>query len=119
MRAVVDDIEGGQGLQGRRLPVTVEWDDAAPVTRPDLQAAMTRSAGVLRTASSLGEADGVARRGVGGDGIDGNELRNLSTVAQALIAAALAREESRGAHTRTDFPDTRDDLRLRFVIVAS
>ena len=32
-----------------------------------------------------------------------------------LCAAALAREESRGAHTRTDFDATRDDLRLRLV----
>jgi succinate dehydrogenase/fumarate reductase flavoprotein subunit len=47
--------------------------------------------------------------------VDGNELRNLATVAQALIAAAIAREESRGAHTRTDFPATSDRFRLRLV----
>jgi L-aspartate oxidase len=116
MRAVVDDVEGGTGLPGRRLPLTIEWDDAAPVTREELQAAMTRSAGVLRTASSLDEAGAVARRAVGGEGVDGKELRNLATVAQALIAAAIAREESRGAHTRTDFPDTREEFKLRLVI---
>ncbi len=76
---------------------------------------MTRLAGVLRTASSLDEAGAVARRAVGGDGVDGNELRNLAAVGQALIGAAIAREESRGAHTRIDFPDTSDDFRLRFV----
>jgi succinate dehydrogenase/fumarate reductase flavoprotein subunit len=44
-------------------------------------------------------------------------LRNLATVADALIAAATAREESRGAHTRVDFPE-RDDRgwRARAVI---
>jgi L-aspartate oxidase len=115
MRAVLGDIEGGTGLPGRRLPVAIDWDDGAPLTRPELQSAMTRSAGVLRSASSLAEAAALARRAVGGDGVDGNELRNLATVAQALIAAAIAREESRGAHTRTDFPATSDRFRLRLV----
>jgi L-aspartate oxidase len=115
MRAVLGDIEGGTGLPGRRLPVAIDWDDRAPLTRPELQSAMTRSAGVLRSASSLAEAAALARRAVGGDGVDGNELRNLATVAQALIAAAIAREESRGAHTRTDFPATSDRFRLRLV----
>ncbi len=32
-------------------------------------------------------------------------------VAQAIVNAALAREESRGAHQRTDFP-ARDDQRF-------
>jgi L-aspartate oxidase len=33
------------------------------------------------------------------------ELRNLHTVAELIVASALAREESRGAHARTDFPE--------------
>jgi L-aspartate oxidase len=32
------------------------------------------------------------------------EARNLLTVAEAMVACALAREESRGAHCRLDFP---------------
>ncbi|HEX9199885.1 MAG TPA: L-aspartate oxidase, partial [Acidobacteriaceae bacterium] len=32
------------------------------------------------------------------------EARNLHTVAGAMVQAALGREESRGAHFRTDFP---------------
>jgi len=35
----------------------------------------------------------------------GWELQNMLTVARLMITAALAREESRGVHCRTDFPD--------------
>ena len=34
------------------------------------------------------------------------EDRNLLELARIVAAAALAREESRGAHDRTDFPET-------------
>jgi L-aspartate oxidase len=33
------------------------------------------------------------------------EARNMALAARAIVAAALAREESRGAHYRSDFPD--------------
>jgi L-aspartate oxidase len=39
------------------------------------------------------------------------EARNLVAVAEAMAAGALFREESRGAHFRTDFPET-DDARF-------
>ena len=42
--------------------------------------------------------------------------RNLTTVARLIAAAALRREESRGAHFRADFPE-RDDRRWRIHIV--
>jgi L-aspartate oxidase len=38
----------------------------------------------------------------------GWELQNLLTVAYAMIGSALQREESRGVHGRSDFPE-RDD----------
>ena len=37
-------------------------------------------------------------------------------LARAAVACALAREESRGAHWRQDFPDTRDEY-LRTTVV--
>ncbi len=42
------------------------------------------------------------------DGKAGWELQNLLTIARLMIASALAREESRGTHFRSDFP-ARDD----------
>jgi L-aspartate oxidase len=113
MRAV---LGAGEGIAGRRLELDLTWDEPASVTLDELQASMTRLAAVLRSADSLDEARAIARRGRGGDDVKGYELRNLSTVAQALIASALAREESRGAHIRIDNPDTDEALRLRFVV---
>jgi L-aspartate oxidase len=39
------------------------------------------------------------------------EARSLARVAGAIVVCALAREESRGAHYRNDFPQ-RDDVRF-------
>ena len=100
MRAVL----GTGGIAGRSIGFELGWDERTPASRDDLQSAMTRLAGVLRSATSLGEARAVARRALGGDDVGGQELRNLGTVAQAVITAALAREESRGSHTRHRSP---------------
>ena len=43
--------------------------------------------------------------------IDLLELRNGLLAAEAVALAALHREESRGAHQRTDHPQTKDHLR--------
>jgi succinate dehydrogenase/fumarate reductase flavoprotein subunit len=45
------------------------------------------------------------------------DLANQLTVARTIVASALAREESRGAHFRADFPDSDDDNWLRNTIV--
>jgi L-aspartate oxidase len=92
-----------------------------PKGRERLQRAMTDGAGVLRDASSLaGAAETVAllTSGVSTPGDrrpDGWELANLLSVADALLVAATARTESRGAHTRTDFPLTDPAQRVRLV----
>jgi L-aspartate oxidase len=40
---------------------------------------------------------------------DGWELQNMLTVASLMVEGALDREESRGVHLRTDFPQTDDE----------
>jgi len=80
-----------------------------------LQRAMTEGAGVVRSAASLAGAAAevaslaslaslVARSGPVRDRAAG-ELANLTTTAAALLAAAATRVETRGAHSRSDFPD--------------
>ena len=106
MRAV-----GGDG--GRRLEVVLAAPHAEGPGRAELQRAMTQGAGVLRDAGSLEHtAKVLASIGAAGDA----ELANLVTVGQVLVAAALARQESRGNHWRSDFPDTRDAFRVRLVV---
>jgi succinate dehydrogenase/fumarate reductase flavoprotein subunit len=44
------------------------------------------------------------------------DLVNQLQVAHSMVASALMREESRGAHYRDDFPERRDDEWLRYVV---
>jgi succinate dehydrogenase / fumarate reductase flavoprotein subunit len=44
------------------------------------------------------------------------ELENLMPIARATLVSALAREESRGAHSRQDFPERDDDHWLRHTL---
>ena len=71
-------------------------------TREDLQRVMTRDAGVLRDGGSLTRAHDALESMQPTD----REVANLLVVSRALVDAALAREESRGTHTRLDFPET-------------
>jgi succinate dehydrogenase/fumarate reductase flavoprotein subunit len=74
---------------------------------------MTDEVGVLRSRESLDRAHAILAAAPScGD----RELANLTTLGRAVIAAALARTESRGAHSRMDFPE-RDDAQRRRVIV--
>lgn len=89
--------------------------------RGDLQRTMTATAGVLRSAQSLppagwAAASVLAQVRAAPLAPEVIEVRNLATVADAMVRAALTREESRGAHTRIDFPE-RDDDRFRCRIV--
>jgi L-aspartate oxidase len=116
LRAVLQPGASKPGdIAAEWLPTRVrpQGDDPAdPVKdRELLQRAMTRGAGVVRSAASLGAAADEVAQLTPGPG----ELANLVAVAEALIAAATAREESRGGHRREDFPATSEAFSHRFV----
>jgi L-aspartate oxidase len=94
-------------------------NDAAKA-REGLQRAMTEGAGVVRTEASLVTA-GAAAAAAGAsvadaEGVAAAEVRNLATVAGAVVAAATARTESRGCHWRVDFPEEDAAQRRRLVL---
>jgi L-aspartate oxidase len=96
--------------------VRVDPDATLDVTksRERLQRAMSAGAGVVRDAASLAGA-GAVISDIGSEGVPPGELANLLVVARALVAAALAREESRGGHRRSDFPATSEAFSHRFL----
>ena len=89
--------------------------------RSALQETMSAFSGMNRSAGGLGEAAEI----VGGltRMLDVSlrrtielEVQNMVTVATLIVHAALAREETRGAHSRVDFPERDDESFLgRFV----
>jgi L-aspartate oxidase len=85
--------------------------------RHRLQQAMTAGAGVVRSAESLAAVRAVVEDvAVPGGGPAPWELANLVEVARAVLTAASARRESRGAHSRSDFPREDPALRCRLAL---
>jgi succinate dehydrogenase/fumarate reductase flavoprotein subunit len=93
------------------------FNHAAEIAK--LQAVMNRDVGPLRSRSGLERAlthitelkrECAAlpppRAGLDPEWLDLHDLRNMRLVAECIARAALAREESRGAHQRQDFPET-------------
>jgi L-aspartate oxidase len=114
-RRIADDI--ARDLPPQAEPVAAaaapQWVVPAEIVG-DLQRAMTRGAGVLRSADSLaGTAKDLTRLGEQRDRPRTAtwEATNLLTVAAALVASASARRETRGCHWREDHPTALDDWR--------
>ncbi len=100
--------------------------------REALYDTMWQDAGILRTREGLQRAqsqlraldDELDRVGVADDDRAFNlswhdwlNLRSLISVSHAITTAALAREDSRGAHFREDFPETGDLNTSRYTVV--
>jgi L-aspartate oxidase len=96
-------------VPARAAPATGDGKDV----RSTLQVAMTRGAGVVRTAPSLRSTVDALVDVDGGDAAA--EVVNLATVGRALVASALRRAESRGNHWRADHPEPDPGLVVRLV----
>jgi L-aspartate oxidase len=112
--AMVEDEGSGMREQGSEGTVVREEAEAptgeAATERwiAELRELMWKDAGLLRDCVGLERAQrglealkltmprGISRRAA--------EARNLHLVAELMVAAAMGREESRGAHYRIDFP---------------
>ncbi|MEZ5371315.1 MAG: FAD-dependent oxidoreductase [Microthrixaceae bacterium] len=106
---------------GSAAQPAADADRAVADLRGRIQRAMTVGAGVLRSKDSLQNAR-VEIEAVGAE-LAGRartqaaeEVRNLADLGVAMIDVALAREESRGCHTREDFPEPVDDFRVRLLL---
>jgi L-aspartate oxidase len=94
-------------------------DCGAAVTIPEVQDLMWRQVGLFRDRDGLAAALSVLEplwrqmdaRIAGGEPLDPAAWREASivTVGRLIARAALRREESRGGHFRSDFPQ-RDDI---------
>ena len=114
-RRIADDIARDLPPQADpgAAPDVPAWV-APPEIRSELQRAMTRGAGVLRSADSLARAaKELARLGEQRTTPRNAawEATNLLTVASALVASAYARLETRGCHWREDYPTAADEWR--------
>ncbi len=108
-RAAVDSClscsEDEDGVLLRRLQ-QVMWEKAG----------LLRDAGGLRAAQSALRAIGVELPAAGDR--SALELRNLHAIGELIVRSALAREESRGAHYRNDFPQRDDGRFLKHSVVS-
>ena len=95
--------EGAYALQAEPF-------EAGEPSLEELQALNWSNVGIIRSKEGLTEAAGTfaaweAATSGGGDRSD-RELANMVTLGRLMAESGLVREESRGAHYRTDFPGT-------------
>jgi L-aspartate oxidase len=104
-RAVADILSGS--APAPRLPSAEELETlrripAPPVADAATRAALWRDAGIVRSREGLGRL-----------------LQDSHPLARLIARSALAREESRGAHMRSDFPQRDPALDHRHVVIGA
>lgn len=117
-RPKVDEADVKAAEQSALAPFEVEGGENPYSIQGDLQESMNDLVGIIRTApeleQSLREIAAFKVRAASMK-VEGHrqynpgwhlalDLRNMLVVSESIAKAALAREESRGGHTRDDFP---------------
>ena len=101
------------------LPEREALPKVPSLTVPNLQSLMWDKVGIIRSGKSLEEAAGIVATWESCLPQPGDrpsyELSNLVLCARLVTEAALLREESRGAHFRTDFPQTSPEWQKHIV----
>jgi succinate dehydrogenase / fumarate reductase flavoprotein subunit len=126
-RAVSDEALKIEEARVQRL-IKSKGTERAWQIRDELGAAMSQNLGIFRTQKSMTTARDILRdlqtraarvtlqdrgRIFNTDLIQAFELECLLDIAETIVAGALGREESRGAHYRADFPQRDDGNWLR------
>lgn len=98
----------------------MDFDKKAAIA--EIQDEMTRNVGIIRDEKGLTAAlDKISScaqkiRDMKNETITDFELQNIALLSRLVIESALEREESRGAHYRSDFPKTDDEKWKRHII---
>lgn len=109
--------EAATGSLMLQLPETDAFGTQPLPDRAALQMLMWSAAGIVRDEEGLRAAQAqLGRWRVVGTSVHDRETANLLQLAQAVVAAALARRESRGAHFRSDFPEPVEAERHHFTL---
>jgi len=119
---IATSSESGQSSAASRhhsLPNRKPSSTAPPLNLPNLQSLMWDKVGIIRSGKSLEEAASILAtwEGLLSQPSDrpSYELNNLVLCARLVTEAALLRKESRGAHFRTDFPQTSPEWQRHIV----
>jgi fumarate reductase flavoprotein subunit len=115
-RAMAPLGKPSDGLDGvRRRLYDVMWDDVGILrTAEGLARGAASLAGLQNDLAEMGVADGDRRYNL--TWMDRLNLESLILVSRAICAAAQAREDSRGAHFREDFPTASDLVTSRYTL---
>ncbi len=109
--------QGGDLNVIRERLYNIMWDDVGIIRDA---ASLTRAAGLLDELDAQLDQTGVAGSSLAFNLTwhDWLNLKNLVLVSKSIRFAAMAREDSRGAHFRTDFSEVRDLENSRYTCVS-
>ncbi len=120
LEGVVYGARAGRSMREAALAAPARFappslPDAPAMTLDELRRLAMESAGILRSGAGLAELlhrlESAPAEPPAVAGREALERANTRTVLQLIARAALARQESRGAHYRTDFPEKSAALR--------